>query len=335
MAQSRRLAGRAVFPVTLGCMNLSHAYGTAPDDDTAATFLNEALDLGINCLDTAAIYGDGNNERLLGKAVMSRRSEFLLASKCVLSLHEGKRALNGRPEVIHQTLDAALKRLGTDHIDLYYLHRLDRNVPIEDSVGALADAKAAGKIGAIGLSEMSAETILRAHGEHPIAAVQSEYSPMVRNPEIAVLETCKDNDIAFVAFSPVCRGLLANAISSADYSEGDIRARMPRFIEPQLSHNLKAIGLFNALAHDHGVTPAQLAIAWVLAADDHVIALPGTRYIDHLKDDMGGVSVNLTDDLRAEISDVFAGDAIRGARYSKPMQAMVDTETFEDEELAD
>lgn len=334
MTTQRFLAGRSVFPVALGCMNLSHAYGAAPDEASNIRFLNEALDAGINCLDTAAIYGDGNNERLLGKAVMTRRDEFFLASKCVLGILDGKRVLNGSPKAIRETLDGALKRLGTDHIDLYYLHRLDKDVPIEESVGALADAKAAGKIGAIGLSEMSAPTILRGHGEHPIAAVQSEYSPMVRNPEIAVLEACKANDISFVAFSPVSRGLLSDAVINDSYQDGDIRARMPRFVEPQLSHNLKAIGRFNALARDNGFTPAQLAIAWVLSADDSIIALPGTRSLAHLKEDMSGAGIALSEDLRAEISAVFEGDAVRGARYAPSMQAMVDTETFEDEELA-
>lgn len=334
MITPRFLAGRSVFPVALGCMNLSHAYGAAPDETSNIRFLNEALDAGINCLDTAAIYGDGNNERLLGKAVMTRRNEFFLASKCVLGILDGKRALNGSPKAIEETLDGALKRLGTDHIDLYYLHRLDKDVPIEESVGTLADAKAAGKIGAIGLSEMSAKTILRGHSEHPIAAVQSEYSPMVRNPEIAVLEACKANDIAFVAFSPVSRGLLSEAVVNDSYEDGDIRARMPRFVEPQLSHNLKAIGRFNALARDNGFTPAQLAIAWVLSADESIIALPGTRSLGHLKEDMSGAGIALNEDLRAEISAVFEGDAVRGARYAPAMQAMVDTETFEDEELA-
>lgn len=334
MTAPRTLAGRSVFPVILGCMNLSHAYGAAPEEEANIRFLNEALDAGINCLDTAAIYGDGNNELLLGKAVMSRRAEFLLASKCVLGILDGERTLNGTPRAIGETLDGALKRLGTDHIDLYYLHRLDKNVPIEESVGALADAKAAGKIGAIGLSEMSAGTMLRAHGEHPIAAMQSEYSPMVRNPEIAVLEACKKHDIAFVAFSPVSRGLLSEAVTADNYGKGDIRARMPRFVEPQLGHNLKAIASFNALARDNGYTPAQLAIAWVLAADEHVIALPGTRSLAHLKEDMSGAAVALTPDLRSEISEVFEGDAVRGARYAASMQAMVDTEVFDDEELA-
>lgn len=335
MTQTRTLAGRAIFPVTLGCMNLSHAYDKGPDEETSIRFLNEALDAGINCLDTAAIYGDGNNETLVGKAVMSRRSEFLLASKCVLGILDGKRALNGSPKAINETLDGALKRLGTDHIDLYYLHRLDRGVPIEESIGALADAKAAGKIGAIGVSEMSAETILRAHKEHPIAAVQSEYSPMVRNPEIAVLKACEDNTIAFVAFSPVSRGLLAEAVTTDTYTEMDIRARMPRFNEPNLSHNLKAVDRFNTLAHDHGYSPAQLAVAWVLSGGDTIIALPGTRSLAHIKENMSGAAAVITQDLRDEVSEIFAGSAVKGARYSKSMQAMVDTETFEDEELAD
>ncbi|MEM6833038.1 MAG: aldo/keto reductase [Pseudomonadota bacterium] len=334
MTKTRVLAGRQVFPVALGCMNLSHAYGRAYGEAASIQFLNDALDAGIDCLDTAAIYGDGENERLLSKAVMSRRDEFFLCSKCVLSIVDGKRGLNGRPEVITATLDGALQRLGTEHIDLYYMHRLDPTVPVEESVGALADAKAAGKIGAIGLSEMSADTLRRAHTEHPIAAMQSEYSPMVRNPEIAVLEACKELDVAFVAFSPVSRGLLSEAVTEEAYGEGDIRAKMPRFREPQLSHNLKTITLFNALARDNGYTPAQLAIAWVLAEDEHVIALPGTRSLEHLKEDMSGAAVTLDPDLRAEASALFEGDAIRGARYAKWMQDMVTTELFEGEELA-
>ena len=180
----RRIGPFTVSAIGLGCMNLSHAYGVPPTAEEGGRLLNRALDLGVTLLDTAALYGGGANERLLGEAVMHRRGEFVLASKCGLDLHDGKRGLDGSPAAIAATLDRALARLGTDHIDLYYLHRLDRKVPIEESVGALARAQEQGKIGAIGLSEMSAATIERAHAVHPVAAVQSEYSPVVRNPEV-------------------------------------------------------------------------------------------------------------------------------------------------------
>jgi aryl-alcohol dehydrogenase-like predicted oxidoreductase len=307
-------------------MNLNHAYGVPPSPEDAARLLNRALDLGVTMLDTAALYGGGNNERLLASAVMHRRSEFTLASKCVLDLVDGKRVLDGRPETIAGTLDRALQRLGTDHIDIYYLHRLDKNVPVEESVGALVRAKEAGKIGAIGLSEMSAATLRRAHAVHPIAAMQSEYSPMVRNAEVAVLDACRELGTAYVAFSPVARGMLAGAVRGDDYAEGDIRAAMPRFTGDNLRHNLQAVARFEALAARVGISPAQLAIGWVLSRGEHVIALPGTRSEAHLLDDIGGATVALDAATVAEVETIFAGDAIRGARYAPAMQAQIDTE---------
>ncbi len=332
---TRTIGPFTVSAIGLGCMNLSHAYGKPLPEDEGATLLNHALDLGVTFLDTAALYGLGANERLVNRAVMHRRADFTLASKCVLDVVDGKRTLDGRPEAIARTLDGALDRLGTDHIDLYYLHRLDKTVPVEESVGALMRAKEAGKIGAIGLSEMSAATIRRAHAVHPIAAVQSEYSPVVRNPEIAVLDTCRELGIGFVAFSPVARGLLADAVHDDDYSKGmDIRATMPRFLEPRLSHNLAAVSAFNALAAEIGCTPAQLALAWVLAQDEIIVPIPGTRSIAHLEDNVGALAVTLDAATTARVDAIFAGDAIRGARYAAPMQAQIDTEVFADEELA-
>lgn len=329
----RQLGPFSVSAIGLGCMNLSHAYGVPPSPEDGAKLLNRALDLGITFLDTAALYGGGNNERLIGSTVMHHRQEFTLASKCVLDMIDGKRGLDGSPEAIAKTLDQALVRLGTDHIDLYYMHRLDRNVPIEESVGALVRAKEAGKIRAIGLSEMSAATIRRAHAVHPIAAVQTEYSPMVRNPEVAVLETCAELGIGFVAFSPVARGLLAGAVHAADYVEGDIRAAMPRFTEPNLSHNLVAVQAFEALATELGHAPAQLALAWVLARGAHVVPIPGTRSIAHLEENVAAASIVLEDATVDHISAIFDG-TIHGARYSAAMQAQIDTETLPGEELA-
>ncbi|WP_233503408.1 aldo/keto reductase [Sphingomonas psychrotolerans] len=332
---TRTIGPFTVSAIGLGCMNLSHAYGHPVSEEDGAALLGRALDLGVTFLDTAALYGGGNNERLLAKAVMHRRAQFTLSSKCVLDMHDGKRGLDGSPTAIARTLDGALQRLGTDYIDLYSLHRLDRNVPVEESVGALVRAKEAGKIGAIGLSEMSAETIRRAHAVHPIAAVQSEYSPVVRNPEIAVLDTCRELGIGFVAFSPVARGLLCDAVRDDAYeSDNDIRRAMPRFTGENLRHNLIAVGAYNALALQVGATPAQLALAWVLARGNHVVPIPGTRNIAHLEENLGALDLTLDASVFAEIDAIFADGGIRGPRYSAAMQAQIDTEIFPGEELA-
>ncbi|MEO9133160.1 MAG: aldo/keto reductase [Sphingomonas sp.] len=329
---TRTIGPFSVSAIGLGCMNLSHAYGVPPSEEDGARLLNHALDLGVTLIDTAALYGMGENERLIGKAILHRRSEFTLSSKCVLDVIDGKRALDGSPEQIARTVEGSLGRLGTDHIDLVYLHRLDRRVAIEDSVGALVRLKEAGKIGAIGLSEMSAATIRRAQAVHPIAAVQSEYSPIVRNPEIAVIETCRELGIGFVAFSPVARGMLAGAVRNDSYVPGDIRLFMPRFVGANLTHNLEAIATFDTLATDLGCTPAQLSIAWVLAQGDHIVPIPGTTSIGHIEEDVGAVALILTAETIARIETIFTG-AIRGPRYAAMMQAQIDTETFADEEL--
>ncbi|HWK36704.1 aldo/keto reductase [Sphingomonas sp.] len=330
---TRTVGPFTVSAIGLGCMNLNHAYGTPPSPEDGAKLLRRALDLGITLFDTAALYGMGKNEELVGATLGAHRNAFTLASKCVLDALDGKRVLDGTPESITRTVEGSLRRLGTDHIDLLYLHRLDKQVPVEESVGALVRAKEAGKIGAIGLSEMSAATIRRAHAVHPIAAVQTEYSPMVRNPEIAVLDACAELDIAFVAFSPVGRGLLAGAITDDDYDSQDLRRMLPRFVGDNLRHNLIAIGQFNALAGDIGCTPAQLALAWVLAKAPHIIALPGTRSIAHLEEDVAACRVTLSAETVARVDAIFDNDAIRGPRYPAPLQAQVDTETFPDEEL--
>ena len=315
-------------------MNLSHAYDVPPPEDQAIRLLNRALDAGVTMLDTAALYGGGRNERLLGKAVMHRRREFVLASKCVLDLRDGQRILDGRPEAIGTTLDGALQRLRTDYIDLYYLHRLDRNVPIEESVGALVRAKEEGKIGAIGLSEMSAETLRRAHAVHPIAAMQTELSPWSRNAEVAVLDACRELGIGFVAFSPLARGLLAGSVTDGNFVQGDIRGAMPRFREPNLSPNLELARLFAGLAARAGVTPAQLSLAWVLAHGDHVVAIPGTRRIAHLDEDRAAASLTPDPALLGEVDRLFAPEAVAGARYPAVQQSQVDTELLPGEELA-
>ncbi|WP_231621681.1 aldo/keto reductase [Sphingomonas sp. 37zxx] len=331
---TRDIGGISVSAIGLGCMNLSHAYGDPPPADAGGRLLNHALDSGVTLLDTAALYGGGANERLIAAAVMHRRQEFVLASKCVLDLYDGKRWVDGSPQAIARTLDAALTRLGTDHIDLYYLHRLDSRIAIEESVGALVRAKEAGKIGAIGLSEMSAATIRRAHAVHPIAAVQSEYSPMVRNPEIAVLDTCRALGIGFVAFSPVARGMLAGAVADDHYAAGDIRLTMPRFLGDHLRRNLALVAQFDTLARSIEVAPAQLSLAWLLARDAAIVPIPGTRSIEHLDQNLAAAQLTLDDQTIAAIDTLFAPGAVHGARYSAAQQAQIDTECFADEALA-
>jgi len=328
---TRRIGASAVSVISLGCMNVSHAYDVTPDEADAARLLNHALDQGITHLDSAALYGGGGNERLLARAVGHRRGDYLLSSKCVLDLIEGERVLDGRPETIAGSLERSLQRLNTDHIDLYYMHRLDRKVPVEESMGALVRAKEAGKIGAIGLSEMSAGTIRRAHAVHPIAAVQSEYSPWVRNPDVAVLETCRELGIAFVAFSPLARGFLTGTIKTNAFAPGDIRTPMPRFKEPNFAHNLALAARFEALAAELGITPAQLSLAWVLARAPNIIAIPGTRSIAHLDENIGAAHVTLPAEAIARVDAIFAPGAVAGHRYPPAVQAQIDTELLPEE----
>lgn len=332
---TRTIGPFTVSAVGLGCMNLNHAYGAPPSAEDGARLLNHALDLGYSLLDTAALYGAGENERLIGRSVMHRRAEFTLSSKCVLDMIDGKRGLDGSPAAIARTLDGALERLGTDHIDLYYMHRLDRRVPIEESIGALVRAREAGKIGAIGLSEMSAATIRRARAVHPIAAVQSEYSPAVRNPEVAVLDACAELGIAFVAFSPVARGLLAGAIRDGSYAEGDIRRSMPRFVAPSLAANLKLAAAFDALAAQAGLTPAQLALGWCLARRPFVVPIPGTTNPTHLAENLAAAARPLAADLVDAVDRLIPPGALHGARYAAAMQAQIDTELLPHERLDD
>lgn len=331
---TRQIGPFTVSAIGLGCMNLSHAYLPRPDAAEAERLLLHALDSGVTFLDTAALYGFGANEELLGRTVMHRRGEFTLASKCVLAEIDGKRGLNGSPEAITRVLEDSLRRLQTDHIDLYYLHRLDRNVPIEESVGALARAVEAGKIGAIGLSEMSAATLRRAHAVHPIAAMQTEYSPWTRNPEIAVLDACAELGTGFVAFSPVGRGMLAGGVSAEGVPQGDLRGGMPRFQGENLARNLALAARFREIAEVAGCTMAQLCMAWLLSRRDFIVPIPGTTRIDHLDDLLGTFAQPVAADALARVSALFSPDAAAGPRYAADAQAQVDTEVWEFETLA-
>ena len=325
----RKVGSLEVHPVGLGCMNLSHAYGPAQDHKDAVNFLRRAIDIGYDFLDTATIYGLGNNEKLIGEALKDRRSEFVLASKCVMGFKDGKRLLDARPETIKRACEASLERLQTDVIDLYYMHRPDPNVPIEDSVGALADLVGEGKIRMIGLSEMSADTLRAAHAVHPISAMQSEYSLMTRNPEIAVLDACKALGVTFVPFSPVGRGYLADEpLDPNNYHETDLRRTFPRFTDPHFSANLKLLDTARQYASDLGCTIAQLALAWTLAQDKGSVPIPGTTNLQHLQDNFNAAAIDLPADMLAQMNSDFAPEAIAGPRYSAVAQASVTTERF-------
>ena len=326
---TRTIGTLDVGSIGLGCMNLSHAYGVPPAREDAAKLLLHALDAGVRHFDTAALYGATANEELIGEVLGPRRDEFFLASKCGMTSVAGRRVIDGRPETLKATCDAALQRLRTDHIDLYYLHRWDKTIPVEESVGALAELVAAGKIGAIGLSEVSAATLRRAHAVHPIAALQTEYSLWTRNPELGTLAACAELGTAFVAFSPLARGFLTGTLDDPSaLPEKDIRHGMPRFWPENYPQNLALLDGFRAIADDAGCSPAQLALAWVLSRGEHVIALPGTRSIAHLDEDLGAAEVALGADVLQRLEALINQDTVHGPRYNAATRADVDTEEF-------
>jgi hypothetical protein len=333
-AKKRKIGSIDVHPVGLGCMSLSHAYGPAADHDEAVAFLRRAIDIGYDFLDTATIYGMGGNESLIGEALKDRRDRYLLASKCVMGFKDGKRLMDGSPARIKQACEDSLQRLQTDVIDLYYMHRLDPKVPVEDSVGALAELVGEGKIRMIGLSEMSADTLRKAQAVHPIAAMQSEYSLMTRNPEIAVIGACRDVGATFIPFSPVGRGFLADEPIDPDgLHKNDMRRTFPRFSEPHFTKNLDLLNIAKGHAKDLNCTVAQLALAWTLARDETLVPIPGTTNIQHLEDNFRAAEIQLSDGLMGQLTAAFAPEAIAGPRYSPPAQATVGTEQY-DFELA-
>lgn len=315
-------------------MNLSHAYGAPVSPEQGERVLLTALDAGVTLFDTATLYGFGANETLVGRVMKPHRSRFTLASKCGMQgvdvNGDGKlvRVIDGRPETLRQTCEDSLRRLQTDVIDLYYLHRWDKRVPIEDSVGALADLVRAGKIRSIGLSEVSAATLRRAAAVHPIAAVQTEYSLWTRNPEIAVLDACRELGTAFVAFSPVARGFLCGPMDVGALDAKDIRRAMPRFSPENYAANARLLPAYQALAAEAGCTPAQLAIAWLLQRGEHIIPIPGTTSVDHLLEDLGAADVRLSADVMARVEALINQQTVTGPRYNPQGTVEVDTESF-------
>ena len=332
--QNRPLGPFSVANVALGCMNFCHAYGNPVSTEQSHAVLHAALDAGVTLFDTAALYGFGASESLIGPVLKPHRNHITLASKCGMAGVRGddgvmRRVIDGRPKTLRQNCEDSLKRLGTDVIDLYYLHRWDKNVPIEESVGEMARLKEEGKVRALGLSEVGVDALRRAHKEHPIAALQSEYSLWSRNAELGTLAACKELGIAYVAFSPMGRAFFSGKLQQVDsWVKGDIRATMPRFAADAYAQNLRLLVPMQAVAEKADCTLAELAIAWVLHQGEHVIALPGTTSVDHLHEDIRGGSVKLSAELLAELDDIFRPEAIAGDRYALQGQGEVDTEKF-------
>lgn len=333
---NRAIGPFSVNPIGLGCMNICHAYGQAPTVAEAERLVARAVDLGVTHFDTAALYGFGASEEIVGRVLKPHRPRIMLASKGGMAGVAGadnvmRRVIDGRPEAIRRNCEDSLRRLGTEVIDLYYLHRWDKSVPVEESIGAIGDLVRKGMVRAAGLSEVSAATLRKAHREFPVTALQTEYSIWVRNPEIAVLEACKELGIAFVAFSPVARGFLTGAVRTVgDLPENDIRRTMPRFQPENFAKNLRLVPAFAELAREAGCTPAQFALAWVLQRAPFIHAIPGTRVPAHLEENMAANAVRLTSDLMARAEDLINEKTIAGNRYGAQARGEVDTETFAD-----
>lgn len=329
--QQRLLGPFQVSAIGLGCMNLCHAYGQPMPEAEAERLLHAALDLGITHFDTAALYGFGVSETLIGRFLAPLRQRFTLASKCGMTGVPNEqgvkvRVIDGRPATLKATCEEALRRLRTDVIDLYYLHRWDKSVPIEDSVGALADLVRDGKIRAIGLSEVSAATLRRAHAVHPIAALQTEYSLWTRNPEIAVLQACRELGVSFVAFSPLGRGFLCGPLDIDAFDARDIRRTMPRFTPAHYPHNAGLLPAYLAVAQEVGCSPAQLALAWLLHQGPDILPIPGTTHVEHLRDNIAAADLSLSPEVLERLDAVMNDRLVSGNRYNEQARREVDTE---------
>jgi aryl-alcohol dehydrogenase-like predicted oxidoreductase len=329
----RALGEFRVGSIGLGCMNLDHGYGPAVNEADGEHALLAALDAGYTLMDTATLYGGGQNEARVGRVLGSRRSQFVLSSKCGMEITrvDGKplRVIDGSPATLMRQCEDSLRRLNTEVIDLYYLHRWDKAVPIEDSVGAMSRMVEKGYIRAIGLSEVSAATLRHAHAVHPITALQTEYSLWSRNAEIAVLDACAELSVAFVAFSPVARGFLGGTLNDVTALDSrDIRRTMPRFEPATYARNLALLEPYKRLAEQAGCTPAQLALAWLLHKAPHIIPIPGSQRTAHILENAVADQVVLGADVMAALDDLINQRSVSGERYDAQASSEVDTEAF-------
>lgn len=330
MAKTRRLgAGLAVAPVGLGCMGMSHAYG-GQDESEAIRTLHRAVELGVTLFDTAEAYGPFVNEMLVGKALKPYRDKVVIATKFGFRLDTAKAGssamsgLDSRPQHVREVAEASLKRLGVETIDLLYQHRVDPAVPIEDTVGAMAELVREGKVRALGLSEADAATIRRAHAVHPIAALQSEYSLWTRDPEGEIIDTCRELGIGLVPYSPLGRGFLTGTIRTTDdFGEKDFRRTLPRFSAENMAANAPLVARLEAMAAQKGVTTAQLALAWVLNQGDFVVPIPGARKIAHLEQNVAAAGIALSPDELSALGEAVAPEKVAGARYSEKTSALL------------
>ncbi len=314
--KTRKLGDLEVPAVGLGCMSMTPIYGT-PDPEEAVATIHRAIDLGVTMIDTADAYNDGKNETLVGRALEGRRDKAILATKFGnIRFPDGRRDVNGHPDYVREACEASLKRLGTDVIDIYYVHRIDPKVPIEDTVGAMADLKAEGKIRHLGLSEASPETLRRAHATHPITALQTEYSLWARDVEDEHLPLCRELGVGFVAYSPLGRGLLTGTIAAVDdMEENDRRRDHPRFEAENLARNMSLVAILRDRAVAEGCTPAQLALAWVLSRDEGVVPIPGTRRRRWLEENTAALDLAPSAETLAELDRAFRPGVGAGTRY--------------------